>query len=194
MVHRRGSLSRAVRASVAIPGVLPPVPEGPDLLVDGGVLNNLPIDVMRELNPSGPLIAVDVVPTQGPAAKSDYGLALSGWQLALARILPWQRSPDAPTIGTTLLRSMLVGADSTRQRLLREKLADLYINVRMSGVGLLDFEAIEPIQQLGYEQGLEALKAWLDGKDETWRRAISRPACDAASPGDADDHVRPGPR
>ena len=40
--HRRGSLLRAVRASVAIPGVLPPVPDGESLLVDGGVLNNLP--------------------------------------------------------------------------------------------------------------------------------------------------------
>lgn len=67
VVHRRGSLARAVRASVAIPGVLPPVPAGEDLLVDGGVLNNLPMDVMRTLNPSGPLIAVDVVPPRAPA-------------------------------------------------------------------------------------------------------------------------------
>ena len=47
----RGARARrwptAVRASVAIPGVLPPVPFGGDLLVDGGVLNNLPCDVMR---------------------------------------------------------------------------------------------------------------------------------------------------
>ncbi|MGB7489204.1 MAG: patatin-like phospholipase family protein, partial [Thermoanaerobaculia bacterium] len=69
---RRGSAVRAVRASVAIPGVLPPVPEGDELLVDGGVLNNLPIDAMREINPSGPVIAVDVLPPRGPRAKGDY--------------------------------------------------------------------------------------------------------------------------
>ena len=88
---------------------------------------------------------------------------------------------------------MLVGADSTRQRLLREKLADLYINVGMSGVGLLDFDAIEPIQQLGYEQGLEALQAWLDGKDEAWRLAISRPARHAPMQGNSDHQARRGP-
>lgn len=111
-------------------------------------------------------------------------------QLALARILPWKHSPGTPTIGTTLLRSMLVGADSTRQRLLRKKLADVYINVGMSGVGLLEFDAIELIQQLGYEQGLEALQTWLDGKDEVWRLAISKPARHAATPGNSDHQAR----
>ena len=46
-VHRRGPSAVAIRASVAIPGVLPPVPFDGDLLVDGGVLNNLPVQVMR---------------------------------------------------------------------------------------------------------------------------------------------------
>ena len=46
-VHDRLDAATAIRASVAIPGVLPPVPFNGDLLVDGGVLNNLPCDVMR---------------------------------------------------------------------------------------------------------------------------------------------------
>ncbi|MEJ2604825.1 MAG: cyclic nucleotide-binding domain-containing protein, partial [Gammaproteobacteria bacterium] len=62
VVHSRGNLAHAVRASVAIPGVLPPVPHEGDLLVDGGVLNNLPIDVMRRVNPTGTVIAIDVAP------------------------------------------------------------------------------------------------------------------------------------
>ncbi len=41
-VHDRLDLATAIRASVAIPGILPPVPFEGDLLVDGGVLNNLP--------------------------------------------------------------------------------------------------------------------------------------------------------
>ena len=55
----------ATRASTAIPGVLPPVIEGSDILVDGGVLNNLPVDFMSEMR-RGPIIAVD--------ASNDYGL------------------------------------------------------------------------------------------------------------------------
>ncbi|HJU50690.1 MAG TPA: cyclic nucleotide-binding domain-containing protein, partial [Acidimicrobiia bacterium] len=56
-VHRRGSLVRAIRATSAIPGVMPPVPEGDHLLVDGGVLNNLPVDIAREMAPVGEIIA-----------------------------------------------------------------------------------------------------------------------------------------
>ena len=41
-VHRTGLMWRALRASTSIPGVLPPVVEGEDLLIDGGFLNNLP--------------------------------------------------------------------------------------------------------------------------------------------------------
>jgi predicted acylesterase/phospholipase RssA/CRP-like cAMP-binding protein len=163
VIHRRGSLAHAVRASVAIPGVLPPVPDGEDLLVDGGVLNNLPIDVMREQNPTGPLIAVDVVPPHGPAAKSDYGLSVSGWQVATNQLLPWRSGLQVPSIGGTMLRSMLVGADSTRQRLLRDGLADLYLSIRMGGVGMLAFDDIESVQKIGYEQGLDALRKWIDG-------------------------------
>ena len=46
-VHHRGDLATAIRASVAIPGILPPVPHDGDLLVDGGELNKPPCDVMR---------------------------------------------------------------------------------------------------------------------------------------------------
>ena len=46
--HRDGMLWRALRASVALPGILPPVTHHGHLLVDGGVMNNLPVDVMRE--------------------------------------------------------------------------------------------------------------------------------------------------
>ena len=48
MIHRDGMLWRALRASVALPGILPPVTHHGHLLVDGGVMNNLPVDVMRE--------------------------------------------------------------------------------------------------------------------------------------------------
>ena len=48
VVHRRGTLVYAVGASMSIPGVAPPVRRLGGLLVDGGVLNNLPVDHMAE--------------------------------------------------------------------------------------------------------------------------------------------------
>ncbi|HYN32151.1 MAG TPA: cyclic nucleotide-binding domain-containing protein, partial [Ilumatobacteraceae bacterium] len=75
-VHRRGSTALAIRASVAIPGVLPPVPYEGDLLVDGGVLNNLPFEVMRDDSTVETIIAVDVAPDLGPRARTDYGMSV----------------------------------------------------------------------------------------------------------------------
>ena len=60
IVHRKGSLLEAVGASMAIPGLAPPVARRSELLVDGGVLNNLPIDVMVGDEP-GPVAGVDVI-------------------------------------------------------------------------------------------------------------------------------------
>ncbi len=65
-VHNRGELALAVRASVAIPGVLPPVPYRGDLLVDGGVLANLPVEPMRAHPGIGSVIAVNVASEAGP--------------------------------------------------------------------------------------------------------------------------------
>jgi NTE family protein len=45
----RGDLATAIRASMSVPGVLAPVRVGDSLLVDGGLVGNLPIDVMREM-------------------------------------------------------------------------------------------------------------------------------------------------
>lgn len=58
-VHRRGRLRDALRASLAIPGLLPPVIDGENVLVDGAVFNNFPI---KELKAShrGVNIGVDV--------------------------------------------------------------------------------------------------------------------------------------
>ena len=60
VIHRTGSVIEAVGSSMAIPGLAPPVLRRSELLVDGGVLNNLPIDVMVGDEP-GPVVAVDVM-------------------------------------------------------------------------------------------------------------------------------------
>jgi predicted acylesterase/phospholipase RssA len=71
---------------------MPPVPHEGHLLVDGGVTNNLPVDVLRDLSPCGEVIAVDVVPASGPRAREDYGL----WVAASGRCVA-ACGTDAPT-------------------------------------------------------------------------------------------------
>lgn len=60
VVLRTGSLATAMRASMAIPALFDPWPVGGKLLVDGGLVSNLPVETAKELFPGYPVIAVDV--------------------------------------------------------------------------------------------------------------------------------------
>ncbi|MDI9369644.1 MAG: patatin-like phospholipase family protein [Synergistaceae bacterium] len=60
VVLRAGSLASAMRASMAIPAIFEPWPLGDRLLVDGGLVSNLPVETAKELFPGYPVIAVDV--------------------------------------------------------------------------------------------------------------------------------------
>jgi NTE family protein len=60
VVLRRGSLASAMRASMAVPALFEPWPIEGRLLVDGGLVSNMPVSTARELFPGYPLIAVNV--------------------------------------------------------------------------------------------------------------------------------------
>ena len=64
VVFRKGSLLSAIRASVSIPGIFTPMPSGRSLLLDGGVVNPLPIDVARSMG-ADLTIAVSLHPALG---------------------------------------------------------------------------------------------------------------------------------
>ena len=67
-----------------------------------------------------------------------------------------------PSIGVTILRSMLVGADSALRQMLRDGLADLYLSIHLRKVGLLEFGAIQPVERVGYEQSIGRLREWVE--------------------------------
>jgi NTE family protein len=61
VVFRTGPMSRGIRASCSLPGIFSPLEDGDRLLIDGGVLNNLPVSVARDMG-ADYLIAVDLLP------------------------------------------------------------------------------------------------------------------------------------
>ena len=77
VVLSTGQLSKAMRASMAIPGIFKPVERGDYLLVDGGMLNNLPVDVCRAMG-ADIVIAVDLQQTEAKPRKQTDVSALSG--------------------------------------------------------------------------------------------------------------------
>ncbi len=162
VIHRCGNSAAAIRSSVSIPGVLPPVPDNGELLVDGGVLNNVPINIMREINPSGSVIAFDVAPPRGPTAKQDYGMSVSGWYQLACRFVPWLKPVKAPRVGVVLMQAMMVGSNLLREQVLHKNMADYYQNVHVRKVGMLDFKAIKRAERVGYESVIEPLRQWLE--------------------------------
>lgn len=159
--HRSGPLVPAIRASVSLPGVFPPVAMGDDLLVDGGVLENLPAGPLRRDPGISTVIAIDVAPTEGPQAGSDYGLDLSGFEVLRRRL---QRDTEfrTPALAHTVISSMLVGSSRARLNALQNADIDLYVSLDLSGVKLLDFDKFDFAFQRGYEDALPSLKSWIE--------------------------------
>ncbi len=156
-IHDRGSLATAVRASLALPGVFPPVHDGEHFLIDGGVLNNFPLDVMRSRNPFGKVIAVDVAANVLLEAVGNFGLQLSGWRAAVSML---RRKPLAPSIATTLVRTSMIGSARDHDRYLQLRYADVHIELVLKETGLLDFGGVRPIAEHGYQGSLPQLASW----------------------------------
>ena len=161
-VHRTGLLWRALRASVALPGILPPVTYDRHLLVDGGVMNNLPVDVMAA-QARGPVIASDVT------GEVDFYVADSRYGERPVWSLLWQRMRGSPSIVSILMRSGTVGSEAQR-RVVRD-LADLLFEPPLPEIGLRDWQALDQAIAEGYaharmridQHGVPLSDLWAEG-------------------------------
>jgi predicted acylesterase/phospholipase RssA/CRP-like cAMP-binding protein len=159
VVHRSGPLFRAVRSSISLPGILPPIAQGGDLYVDGGLTDNLPIDVMSE-QCGGAVIAVDVSPEQDLRTELDLARGVSGWRVLARRLNPFASSLEVPYISSLLMRTVVV-ASLMRQRERRiAETASLYLKMPVDDWGLLDFKQLDAIAARGYEASAERIREW----------------------------------
>jgi NTE family protein len=158
VVHRRGKLWPAVAASMTLPGYLPPKSIDGRLLLDGGVLNNLPVDVMAASG-EGPIIASDVSARyQPPALRPQRGRRPRTARWA-ARLRRWVVGTDAllPGFGETVVRSILLGSVDTAEAAARY--ADVVIEPSVAGVGLLEWDRVDDMIDAGRRAAEEALSA-----------------------------------
>jgi NTE family protein len=145
-VHRSGLLWRALRASVALPGILPPVTEhGGHLLVDGGVTNNLPVDVMAA-EARGPIVAVDVSGEIDLRADDER----YGERSILSLVM--QRMRGSPSIISILMRAGTLGSDLQR-RSVREQ-ADFLFEPPLDGISIRDWRSFERTIEQGYAHAM----------------------------------------
>jgi predicted acylesterase/phospholipase RssA len=133
---------------------------GEDLHVDGGLVNNLPIDVMAAKPEIGAVLAVDVSAEVEMRAPAGHELDVSGWRVLWERMHPGTARSEVPSIMSLLTRSALVASVYwTRERHAAEA-ASLYLRVPVADLRLLAFERIDEIVARGYEAAAEAIRTW----------------------------------
>jgi predicted acylesterase/phospholipase RssA/CRP-like cAMP-binding protein len=157
VVHDRGPLWPAVRASVSLPGIFPPVYADGDLLVDGATLNNVPADVMRGLVGSGCVVAVDLSPQVETLTVAPFRPGLSGWRVLGRRLNPFAPARPFPGIGYILTRSPTLSQVRHRRAALDGERVEMLLRPPVGGFGALDFKGAIPLIEMGYSYTAEAL-------------------------------------
>jgi predicted acylesterase/phospholipase RssA len=154
-VHRDGPLWKAVRASVSIPGIGPPTIEQGEILVDGGLVNNLPVDVMKSFFP-GAVLAVDVSEQLEFKSTLKESYAVSGWKLLWQKLNPFVEPLDLPNMLNILYRTTTVGSIGTLETARRE--ADYCLSPPVQQFGVFEWRSVDTIVDIGYRYAQRWLK------------------------------------
>lgn len=150
MVHDRGNLASWVGTSMSVPGVAPPIAFEGDLLCDGGVVNNLPTDVMQNLE-RGVIIACNVS-NDGDIRAPGAGIG----EPDQAALLRWKGEHPIPTLTEILMRTATLTSDTVTQQASIER-ADVYLRMPIEDIGMFDWLMLDELIERGYRHALEQL-------------------------------------
>lgn len=160
-VHDRGLISKMVRASIAIPGVFPPVVIDRQLHVDGGVVDNLPIEPMYRY-PVRHIIAISLSGLE--SRQVDYAETPSAAMLIWDK-LTGKRKYKIPGISSLIVNSLTLNSRQKQEN--TKAKVSLYFEMDLKDVGLLDDKKWSHTIQKGYEQ-MKAFLENLPDKEKFW--------------------------
>lgn len=157
---RDGSVADAVRASIALPGLFEPVSRDGQLLIDGGLVNPVPVSLCRALG-ADIVIAVDlgsnVVENSLRRGLATEQRQRSGWTAKLMAGIGRRRNHELPS----LLSVMTTSIHIMQMRIARSRLAgepaDVLLTPRLAHLGLMDFHRGEE----AIDEGLAVVKRML---------------------------------
>ncbi|MGQ0701072.1 MAG: patatin-like phospholipase family protein [Panacagrimonas sp.] len=151
VVHDRGPLAEWVGTSMSVPGVAPPIAWQGDLLCDGGVVDNLPTDIMQGLE-RGTILAC------GVSAEGDIRAPGAGMERPDPEALMLMRrgAVKLPRFSEILLRTATLNSDTVLRRAAVER-ADIYVGMPVQGIGMFDWKRLDELIDLGYEHALRQL-------------------------------------
>lgn len=157
MIHTRGLLHQWIGASIAVPGLGPPVFFQREVLVDGGVVNNLPADIMLNFG-RGPVLASSVTPDTELPLDDDYPDQISPWRVLLSRINPLGKPLGVPGIGSILMQTAWISQATAGATVRRN--VDLYFEPPVAQFRLRDWHALDELIELGYKHAREKIALW----------------------------------
>ncbi|MBV8802300.1 MAG: patatin-like phospholipase family protein [Gammaproteobacteria bacterium] len=151
-VHRQGLIWEKTRASSSIPGLIPPMVIDGELHLDGGLLNNLPVDVMRQfVGKKGKIIAVELnSSTIGDRKSYQFPPTFTFKEAFLTRIKRNRYNYRFPRFVDTFMRGLLIGSSAKTQQ--NSLIADIFVNVNLNQFRLLHINSkqADKIFELGY--------------------------------------------
>jgi NTE family protein len=130
---------------VALPGILPPVLHERGVLVDGAAINNLPVDVMRNIH-RGPVVAVDVAQDRAVGPETFAAIA----------DMPWHRRFRHLPIVSILMRAATISSEDQNRR--NALAADLLLAPPLGTIELRDWKAFDRTVEIGYEHASRVLE------------------------------------
>lgn len=153
-IHTSGYVWRYVRASMSLAGLIPPLCDNGDMLLDGGYVDNLTVSHMKSLG-ADVIFAIDVGSIDDDQPQT-YGDSLSGFYSALNRWNPFSSTPNPPTLSEIQARLAYVSSYDALERA-KALPGCRYLKPPIEHYGTLDFGRWDEIYQIGYQYG----KRWI---------------------------------
>ena len=154
-IHTHGELKRALLASMAIPGVFPPIVSGNDLLVDGGVFNNMPVDIMARKG-IRTILAVDLRPDDKQRRELNFKDVPGVWSLLADRFRPLERRRyHVPSLLTTLMAASTLTSQQKMTQVVAD--VDVLFNPDVRRFSLLEWKSYDLLVEQGYRHAQEVL-------------------------------------
>ncbi|MEO1192428.1 MAG: patatin-like phospholipase family protein [Pseudomonadota bacterium] len=162
--HETGKIWWSLLASGAIPGICSSIiSDDGSLLVDGGLIDNLPVGVMNEMH-EGTIIAVDVASDSGLSPNWQHTIPPNGLRALWHQVNPFSKAKPHPHIFKlfthTLTLASKINSETSRQ------LADLCITLDCQDHGLMQMESLASLMTKGYDTAMPVLEAWQKDQEE----------------------------
>lgn len=157
-VHDKGLLWKSIRASLSIPSMFPPVSQADGcLLIDGGIVNNMPVDIMQKSMKGGKIIAVSVSKQNQIRSTLFSEGVYSGWNALFSRSVKTSNSLEKVPTMVDIVEAAIGLAGSYHFQLMSLQ-ADLFIDLKVDQYGIFDLKAFRELVEKGYQETLLSLK------------------------------------